>query len=138
MSEQVGTDDPVEIVRHEEQLVTGTEVRAVGDVRFRKEVDVVNEQVVVGRGVEHADVERLPATEGGTDSGLVETLPDGSISIPVFEERLVIEKRLVVRERIVVRKHTVTEERVVDAELRRERVEIDVDESVRDSVQVDP
>ena len=31
------------------------------------------------------------------DSGEVETLPDGSISIPVFEEQLVITKRLVVR-----------------------------------------
>ncbi len=127
--------DATEVVTHEERLVTGTEVREVGDVRFRRHVDVEPERVVVDRGVEHADVVRLAPVEG--DSGQIETLPDGSISIPVFEERLVVEKRLVVRERIIVRKHTVTEERVVEAELARERVEIEVDEAARDAVQVE-
>ena len=47
------------------------------------------------------------------DSGEVEVLPDGSVSIPVFQEELVIEKRLVVRERVIVRKHTVTEDRLL-------------------------
>lgn len=134
----VGTDDPVELVRQEERLVTGTERHEVGGVRFRKEVDLVDERLVVDRGVEHADVDRIPAVDGGFDSGQIETLPDGSISIPVFEERLVVEKRLVVRERIIVRKHTVTDQRVVEAELARERVEIDVDEAVRERVEVQP
>jgi uncharacterized protein (TIGR02271 family) len=83
------------------------------------------EEEPVGRDVEHVDVEHHPA--GDTDSGEVETLEDGSVSIPVFEEELVVTKRLVVRERIVVRKRTTTEYQRVEAELRRERVEIDVD-----------
>lgn len=37
------------------------------------------------------------------DSGQIETLADGSILIPVFEEQLVITKRLVVKEREIVR-----------------------------------
>ena len=65
------------------------------------------------------------------DSGEVETLPDGSLSIPVFEEQIVVEKRLVVRERVVVRRTTVYEEQVVAADLRRERVEIETDGDVR-------
>jgi hypothetical protein len=40
----------------------------------------------------------------GDDSGRVETLPDGSISIPVLEEQVVVSTRTVVRERLVVRR----------------------------------
>ena len=45
-----------------------------------------------------------------------------------------VEKRLEVRERIIVRKHTVTEELVAEADLRRERVEVDADPQVRSRV----
>jgi len=83
--------------------------------------------------VEHAEFEREAPLEG--DSGEVEVLPDGSVSIPVFEEELVIEKRLVVRERVIVRKHTVTEEHLVEADLRRERVEVEADSEIADRVQ---
>ncbi|HET7489682.1 MAG TPA: DUF2382 domain-containing protein [Acidimicrobiales bacterium] len=79
----------------------------------------------VGRAVEHASLEHVPAPHG--DSGQVETLPDGSVSIPVFEEQLVVEKRLVVRERVVVSKRTVVEDAVVEAELQRECVAVDAD-----------
>ena len=75
-----------------------------------------------------ADVERAAPREG--DSGEVETLPDGSISVPVLEEQLVVEKRMVVRERIIIRKRTVSEEHRVQAELRKERVEVEADPGV--------
>jgi uncharacterized protein (TIGR02271 family) len=69
------------------------------------------------------------------DDGQVWHLPDGSVSVPVFEEELVVTKRRVVRERIVVRKERVTEIQTVEADLRRERVELDVDDSVADRVE---
>jgi len=80
------------------------------------------------RLVEHAELERGTVEEG--DTGEVITLPDGSISIPLFEEQLVVTKRLVVRERVILRKHTTTHEHRIDAELRREEIEIDADEGV--------
>jgi stress response protein YsnF len=58
------------------------------------------------------------------DSGEVETLPDGSISIPILEEELVVYKRVVVRERLIVHKDAEVEHRTIGAELRRERVEV--------------
>jgi stress response protein YsnF len=58
------------------------------------------------------------------DSGEVETLPDGSISIPILEEELVVAKRVVVRERLIVHKDSDVEHRTIGAELRRERVEV--------------
>jgi len=45
-----------------------------------------------------------PATAGDYDSGEIEYLDDGSVSIPIIDEELVVYKRLVVRERVIVRK----------------------------------
>ena len=122
------------MVRHEEELVTDTVVGEAGRVGVGKVVEHERVETVVPRGVEHAEFERQ--APGEADSGEVEVLADGSVSIPVFEEELVIERRLVVRERVIVRKHTVTEERRVEADLRRERVEVETDPQVADRVQV--
>ncbi|MCU1691115.1 MAG: hypothetical protein JWM64_206 [Frankiales bacterium] len=119
----------IDLTLAQERLVTGTETEQRGSVRARKEVDVERVEQVVPRGVEHADVERVGVLEG--DSGQVETLPDGSLSIPVFEEQIVVEKRLVVRERVVLRKHTVYEEHRVQADLKRERLEVETEGDVR-------
>lgn len=120
-------DDSV-VIRSEEELRLATVSKEAGTVGVRKVVDTNWAHTVVPVGVEHADFEREPP--GEADSGEVEVLADGSISIPVFEEELVIEKRLVVRERVIVRKHTVGEDRRVEAELRRERAEVEVDEEI--------
>jgi uncharacterized protein (TIGR02271 family) len=122
----------IEVVRSEEELRTGVVTESAGAVRVRKTVESHPVHEEVDRSVEEADVEHVPAEEG--DSGEIETLPDGSLSIPVFEEKIVVEKRVVVRERIVIRKRTVTERQAVEAELRRERVEVDVDAAIADRV----
>ena len=126
--------DETSVVRHEEELVTDTMVGEAGRVGVRKVVEHKRVETVVPRGVEHAEFERQ--APGETDSGEVEVLADGSVSIPVFEEELVIERRLVVRERVIVRKHTVSEERRFEADLRRERVEVETDAELADRIQV--
>jgi len=113
------------VTRHEEELVVGTRETEIGHVRARKTVEDHHVSHTFDRDVEHGDVERVAAVDG--DSGQVEHLEDGSVSIPVFEEELVVTKRLVVRERIVIRKRVVSEQQVVEADLRRERVEIEGD-----------
>lgn len=132
MSDRPRYDDDTAVIRQEEELTVATSAQEAGRLGVRKVVDVERAETVVPVGTEHAEVERYPV--GEVDSGEVEVLEDGSISIPVFQEELVIEKRLVVRERVIVRKHTVTEERLVEADLRRERVEVDVDPEVADRV----
>jgi uncharacterized protein (TIGR02271 family) len=114
------------VVRHEEELRLGAKTVDVGTVRVRKAVETERVSEDVPYDVERADVERAAPLEN--DSGEIETLPDGSISVPVFEEEVVVTKRFVVRERVVVRKTTTTEHRRVEAELRKERVEVDADE----------
>jgi uncharacterized protein (TIGR02271 family) len=124
--------DTDEVVRHEEVLDVATRVERAGAVHARTRVEDVRAEQVVDVGSELADMERAPVAEG--DSGQVEVLEDGSVSIPVFEERLVVTKELVVRERVIVRKRTITEPRRVTADLRREHVDVDVDESVEGRV----
>lgn len=117
------------VTRHEERLVTGTELHETGRVRVQKHVETYPVDEVIERSTEHVDTsERQPALEG--DSGEVLTLDDGSVSIPVFEEVLVVTKKLVVRERVIVRKHTVIDEHVLQTELRREHVTVDADDGV--------
>ena len=125
-------DRPAEVIRSEEELRVGTTQHEVGRVRARKVVETEHVEEVVPRYTEQADVERADAEP--EDSGQVETLPDGSISIPVFEEQMIVEKRLVVRERVILRKYRVSEEHRVEADLRREHVEIDTDPKIADKV----
>lgn len=113
-----------DVVRHAEELNLATRPTAIREVFAAKRVEVENVTQDVPRAVEHASVERVAPAEG--DSGEIEILPDGSISIPVLEEELVVTKRKVVRERLVIRKEIVTETERVEAELRRERVDVDL------------
>ena len=119
-------DSGDELVRREEELRVEPRERLAGLVRIRTNVDggVVTE--VVDRDVEDGVVDRRPADED--DSGEVEVLADGSVSIPLLEEELVVTKRVVVRERIIVRKQRRSEPEQIQAELRRERLDIVTEE----------
>lgn len=123
------------LTRSEEELVIDVEPREAGQVRAKKRIERHPVEETVNRAVERADTERGPAMED--DSGEIITFDDGSVSIPVYEEQLVIEKRLVVKERVIVRKHTVTEQYRVEADVLRERVEVDADAEVADRVHTD-
>lgn len=117
-----GKESP-SLVRHEEEARIGKEWREAGRVRAIKSWETHEVTEDVPRRTEVVEgMERQPVQ--GEDSGEVETLPDGSISIPVFEEELVVSRRLVVKERVIVRKHEEVREETVRAELGRERIEI--------------
>jgi uncharacterized protein (TIGR02271 family) len=64
------------------------------------------------------------------DSGEIETLADGSLSIPVFAEEVIITKRTVLKERVVIRKSTITETERIKLDLRRERISIEADPGI--------
>jgi uncharacterized protein (TIGR02271 family) len=116
------------LVLHEEQADVSRTFEPLGLVRARKVVETDPYEETTDVRIEDADISRVPAEEG--DSGKVEALPDGSISIPLFEEEIVVTKRAVVRERIVIQRRVVTEPRRIETELRRERLEIDADPGV--------
>ena len=64
------------------------------------------------------------------DSGRIEMLPDGSVSIPIYEEVLVVTRRTVLKERVIISKEIATRSERVQTELRQEHVEIDVEGDV--------
>lgn len=117
---------PAETTRLEEELEVGKRLAPVGNVHVEKRVESNRLVEDVPREVERASIDRV--SPGVGDSGEIETLPDGSVSIPVLEEELVVTKRVVVRERIIVRKESATVTERVEAELKRERVDVDIDQ----------
>ena len=120
--------DAPSVTRHEEELRVGTRSQMVGSVVIRKTVESEGVSEVVPRDIESAEPVRTPPLE--KDSGEIVTFPDGSVSVPVFEEELVVTKRLVVKERIVIQKSRVTEDATVEANLLRERVDVQGDAGV--------
>lgn len=125
-------EEAVELVRHEEEAEVTPTPREAGAVRLRKRVDRLLAKAEIARRIEDAEVERRPVEAG--DSGEVETLPDGSISIPLFEEEIVVTKRMVVRERLIVKKASRSDHVTVPLELKRERIGIEAEETVKDRV----
>jgi uncharacterized protein (TIGR02271 family) len=116
--------DEATTVRSEEELLVGREREHGGTIGVHKLVDTFHAEEDAPRRRESlGDVERTGPLDG--DSGEVEILEDGSVSIPILEEQLVVSRRLVVRERVIVHKTTETEVERIRAELRRERIEID-------------
>lgn len=76
-------------------------------------------RVVVVQGIDGAAPRTAPA-----DSAHVK-VTDDEIRIPIVEEQLVVEKRPVVTEELVVKKSEVTREQKIEADLRRERVDVE-------------
>lgn len=129
-----GHGDPSErpteqVVRHEEEAHVEPAWRGVGTVEARRVVETDDVELSVPREVERMTHERVPAHEN--DSGEIETWPDGTVSIPLYEEEVVVTKRVVLRERVLIRKETVTEHQKVRDRVRRERVAIDGDDDER-------
>ena len=128
----MGGGEEASFVRHEEELRLGRRTEGVGSVRLRKRVASEHVEDDVPRLIEYAgeSVERVPADD--EDSGEIEVLPDGSVSVPLLEERLVVSKETFVRERLVIRKERVHDEERIEAEVRKEYVDLVHERDVHD------
>ena len=127
------SDDEPTLILHEEQARVDKRWEGVGYARVRREVETERVRERYPRGVEEVAHERVPVRDD--DSGQIETLPDGSVSIPLYEERLVVTRETVLRERMIVRKEVVTEWETVEEELRREHVRFETDDVPDDRVE---
>ncbi len=121
--------DELRVRRVEEELKVGTREREVGAVRVRKRVITEHETIVVPKKRVEVTVEHVPV-EGGAVSaeggGTAEPeIGEDEIVVPVVEEEVVVEKRPVVKEEVRIRKEVVEESEVVEADVRREEVEVD-------------
>jgi uncharacterized protein (TIGR02271 family) len=105
-----------------EELAIGKRQVQAGEVAVRKTVDTehVTERVPVRR--EEVTVERRPVSAADTRSA---EIAEDRIVVPVTEEEVVVEKRPVVKEEVVLRTRTVEDTEEVEADLRRERIDVD-------------
>ena len=111
----------------EERLELDKRQVQAGEVSVRKTVETehVREQVPLRH--EEVTVERRPLSADAGASASADMGAD-EIRVPVMKEEAVVQKRVVPREEIIVRKHSVQGEQTVDADLRRERVDVDRDD----------
>jgi uncharacterized protein (TIGR02271 family) len=109
---------------HEERLEVEKSPVQVGEavVRKRVEVEQVHQDVPVMR--EDVTIERRPLAPGEARSGDV-TITDDEVHIPLMAEEATVHKNVVATEEVVIKKTRVEGTQAVEAELRKERVDLD-------------
>ncbi|GAA1756263.1 PRC and DUF2382 domain-containing protein [Kocuria aegyptia] len=112
------------VVRHEEQLHVGKEQRETGRARLRKYVVTENQTVDVPVEREEVRVERTPLSGTEATSG---TIGEEDVEVTLHEERPVVAKETVGVEKVGLEKDTVRDTERVDADVRKEQVEVETD-----------
>lgn len=126
-----GTADDGSVVAHEERLNVGTEQREAGKVRLRKYVVTETQSVEVPVQREELHVEREPINERVSGDHVIgEDVTDGE-TITLHEEVPVVSKETVATERVSVGKETVQDTETVQAEVAKEQVEVEGDDTLR-------
>ena len=121
-----GSDDAM--TRSEEELRVGKTSREAGRARLRKWVETERVSTTVPVAHEEVRVEREPITEANVDQALAGAeITEAVHEVPLMEEEAVAAKETVPKERIRLEKDTVTEEAEVGADLRKERIEAEVE-----------
>jgi uncharacterized protein (TIGR02271 family) len=108
----------------EEQLIAHKELRDLGEIVVRTEVDDVPGRLEVDAYREEVFVEHEPVGEVVSERAKPWT-EDNILVVPVYEEQLVVTRRLVLRERIRIRRVASTERQLFQDTLRRERLVVE-------------
>ena len=123
----------------EEQLVAHKDLRELGEVSVRTEIDEVPGRLEVDAYREEVVVEHEPVGDVVSERAKPWE-EDGVLVIPIYEEQLVVTKRLILRERMRVRRVATTERQLFQDVLRRERLVVEDPEQtglVREQYPVD-
>jgi uncharacterized protein (TIGR02271 family) len=126
--EGVGTGDS--LTRSEEELRVGTHRESAGRVRLRKWVDTERVSETVPVEHERVTVRREPLAGGDVGDARI---GEQDVEMTLEEEVVDVDKDVVAKERVSLDKDVEVEQRTVEADLRRERVEVDGDEELRRS-----
>jgi uncharacterized protein (TIGR02271 family) len=108
----------------EEQLVAQKELRELGEVEVRTEVDEVPGRLEVDAYLEEVEIEHEPVGQVVSERGQPWE-EDGVLILPIYEEQLVVTKRLVLRERLRIKRVRAIERQLFEDTLRRERVVVE-------------
>ncbi len=117
-----GAERTIEL--REEELVAHKDLREVGEVTIRTELEEFPGRLQVDAYREEVEVEHVPVGQV-----VNERVPpweeDGVMVVPVYEEQLVVVKRLLLREHLRIRRVATTESQVFEDTLRRERLVVE-------------
>jgi uncharacterized protein (TIGR02271 family) len=128
---RTGGED-VRVPLAEEELDVTKRDRQTGEVQLKKEVVTEHKRIDVPVMKERVSVEHVPATDRNARPGDA-SFEQKTVSVPVHEEEVEIRKRPVVKEEVRVRKERQVEQRAAEADLRRERIDVEGEEhTVRD------
>jgi uncharacterized protein (TIGR02271 family) len=120
------TDDAM--TRSEERLNVGTEKVQTGRARLRKYVVTEQQTVTVPVSREEVRLEREPITDANVGDALSgPDISEEEHEVVLTEERPVIQKETVPVERVRLGTETVTDTERVQAEVRKEEIELDDD-----------
>lgn len=119
-----GSDHTRSITRSEEELNIGKREVSRGDARVSKHVETEHVSQPVTRRREEVVIERRPVDAGARADA---SIGNDETRVPLMEEEVVVDKRAVVKEELVIGKRSVEERDTVEADLRREKFDIDTD-----------
>lgn len=109
----------------EEELEIGRRKVQAGEVDVHKTVETEHVTRPVTLRREEVTIERRPISADRAGQGSARIGSDDEIRIPLMAEEAVVEKRPVVKEEVVVSKHAVSDNKTVEADLRKERIDVD-------------
>jgi len=125
-----GSDEAM--TRSEEELRVGTQQREAGRARLRKWVDTEHVSTTVPVAREEVRIEREPITDANIDQALEgPEISEDEYEVTLREEEAVAGVQAVPKERIRMETDTVVEEQRVGADVRKERIEAEVDPDIR-------
>ncbi|KYF94186.1 hypothetical protein BE17_33785, partial [Sorangium cellulosum] len=119
----VAAAEEIRVPLVEEEVTVGKTVQEVGRVQVTKEVVTEEKQIAVPVAREVVHVERVPASgERPVASGTL--FEEGSLSIPVREERVEVSTRPVVKEELRIGKEVIQDQETAQATVRRETADV--------------
>ncbi|MDQ4091760.1 MAG: PRC and DUF2382 domain-containing protein [Actinomycetota bacterium] len=128
--ESAGSDDAM--TRSEEELRVGTQQREAGRARLRKWVETEHVTTTVPVAREEVRIEREPITDTNIDQAVSgPEISEAEYEVTLREEEAVAGVETVPKERIRMETETVVEEQQVGADVRKERIEAEVEPDIR-------
>jgi uncharacterized protein (TIGR02271 family) len=119
------------MTRSEERLRAGTERVTTGRARLRKYIVTEQQQVTVPVSREEVRIEREPITDANVGAAMAgPDLSEEEHEVVLMEERPVVATETVPVERVRLAKDVQQSEETVTADVRKERIETDLDEGI--------
>jgi uncharacterized protein (TIGR02271 family) len=117
------------MTRSEEELSVGTRREEAGRARMTKTIETEHVSRTLPVEHEEATITREPIAAGTERDA---SIGEQTVAMDLQEEVLEVNKRTVPKERVRLDKESHTEERVVEADVRKERVEVEHDAGIEE------